>query len=81
MFTLLWQLIIGALAGSAAGKFMDSGKHGFFYNAILGTAGGLVGGVAGKYLGLSGFLVEFVLAIGGACVVIWAGRMLKKSSK
>ena len=44
MSGLLYLLIIGALAGWLAGKFMKGGGYGIILNIVLGIVGGLVAG-------------------------------------
>ena len=44
MSGLIYSLIIGALAGWLAGKFMKGGGFGILINIILGIVGGLISG-------------------------------------
>lgn len=44
MSGLIYSLIIGAVAGWLAGKFMKGGGFGVLINIILGIVGGLIAG-------------------------------------
>ncbi|NLW20403.1 MAG: GlsB/YeaQ/YmgE family stress response membrane protein [Clostridiales bacterium] len=79
---LLWALF-GALAGWIAGKLMGS-SGGIVTNIILGIIGSVVGGFVAGLLGINyneGFSIGALLvAIAGACIVIWIVRLLRKSA-
>lgn len=79
---LLWiamGLIVGVLA-----KFIMPGKDpgGIIITICLGIAGALVGGFIGNFFGIgnvTGFnLVSVGLATGGAMLLLWLYRMIKK---
>lgn len=83
MNILLW-IVLGLVAGWLASMFMGTdAKQGALGDIVLGIVGALVGGFLMSLLGapgVTGFnlwsvLVSFV----GAVVLIWIGRMLKKS--
>ena len=78
----LWQILvailIGAHVGWIAGKLMKS-KNSFLMNAILGILGGALGGWLGSLIGIAGgWVTSIVLAIVGACLIIWVFRLLFK---
>lgn len=77
---LLWA-IFGALAGWIAGKLMDSGG-GLLTNIILGIIGSVVGGFVAGLLGIKysdGFSIgSLLVAVAGACIVIWLVRVIRK---
>ncbi|MHC1786067.1 MAG: GlsB/YeaQ/YmgE family stress response membrane protein [Christensenellales bacterium] len=77
---ILW-IVFGAIAGWLAGKLMGNGG-GLVRNIILGIVGSFVGGFVAGQLGLditTGFsLVGLLVAVGGACLVIFLGRLLVK---
>lgn len=77
---LLASLVIGALSGAIANKIMDGNPKGFFQNALLGIAGGLVGGFLGNLIGIGGggWLSSILLAVGGSCLVVWLARKIVK---
>jgi len=76
---ILMGLIVGALA-----KFLIPGKDpgGFIITILLGVAGAFVGGYIGTSLGLgavTGFnIVSFLLATGGAVLLLLLYRFIKK---
>ncbi len=78
MIRLLVSILLGALAGWIASKIMKS-EHGFWMNVILGLVGGLVGGWLGGLIGLGGgWLSGLILAVAGACLLIWLYRVITK---
>lgn len=80
MIKLIIDLIIGAIIGSIAGKIMETGKNGFWMNALYGIGGGFIGGLIGNLLHIgSGWLVHIVLSVIGACLVIFIIKKLKES--
>jgi len=82
MFWLLWVIIVGLIAGWAAGKIMGSGGYGPLMDIVLGIAGGIVGGFVAHLLGLypsGGPISSIVVAILGAVLLIWISRMIKKA--
>ena len=81
MLWLLWIIIVGLIAGWAAGKLMGTGGYGPLMDILLGIAGAIVGGFLLRLLGLysSGGLVStIIVAIIGAVFLIWLSRKLKK---
>lgn len=82
MFWLLWIIVVGLIAGWAAGKIMGTGGYGTLMDILLGIAGGIVGGFLLRVLGLytSGSLISSIMvAIIGAVFLIWISRKLKKA--
>lgn len=77
---ILWVLF-GALAGFIAGKLMNS-SYGFFVDVLLGIVGSIVGGFIAGLFGIdnNGFsIVSLLIAIVGACIVIFIGRLFKRA--
>lgn len=76
---IVW-LIIGAIAGWAAGSLVKGGGFGLIGDIIVGIIGALIGGwLAGK-LGIhigTGFVSSVITAIAGAVLLIFALRMLR----
>lgn len=76
-------IIMGLLAGAVA-KLLMPGKDpgGWIITILLGIAGAFVGGYIGSLLGfggLTGFsLKSFLLAVGGAIILLIAYRLIKK---
>lgn len=82
MGVLSW-IVFGLIAGVIA-KVLMPGKDpgGFIVTILLGIAGAFVGGMVGAALGfggVSGFnLGSFVIAVGGAVLLLVLYRTLKK---
>jgi uncharacterized membrane protein YeaQ/YmgE (transglycosylase-associated protein family) len=75
---LLW-ILFGALAGWIAGKLMNS-ETGLVTNIILGVIGALVGGFLAGLIGIQTAtfsILGLVIAVAGACLVIFVFRKLK----
>ena len=73
----IMTIILGALAGFIAEKVMKF-DTGLVMNIILGIVGAIVGnfllGLVG--IGLGGLLGQLVVAVIGACVLIFASRAI-----
>jgi uncharacterized membrane protein YeaQ/YmgE (transglycosylase-associated protein family) len=72
-------IIIGGLAGWIAEKIMKA-DHGLLVNIILGIVGALVANailfaVVGSTLG--GWIGQLVVAVIGACLLIWGWRLVR----
>jgi uncharacterized membrane protein YeaQ/YmgE (transglycosylase-associated protein family) len=79
---LLWWIIVGLIAGWAAGKIMRGGGYGTAMDIVLGMVGAVVGGWIFNALGIypgGGILGSIVVAIIGAIFLIWLSRLLKKA--
>lgn len=78
MNILIW-IVFGAIAGWVASTLMAS-AHGLIEDVILGIVGAFVGGYVMSFLGhggVTGFnLYSFVVAIIGAAILIFLGRLL-----
>jgi uncharacterized membrane protein YeaQ/YmgE (transglycosylase-associated protein family) len=75
---LIVTILVGALAGWVAGKIMKSDGS-LIRNIILGILGGLLGGWIASILNVSyGLVVGIIIAIAGACLLIWLARKLFK---
>lgn len=83
MGILSWALF-GLIAGAIAKKIMP-GKDpgGVFVTMLIGIAGALIGGFIGSLLGLgavTGFNIgSFLIAVGGALILLWAYRKMKSA--
>jgi uncharacterized membrane protein YeaQ/YmgE (transglycosylase-associated protein family) len=78
---LLWLIVVGLIAGWAAGKIMGTGGYGPVIDILLGIGGAIVGGFLLRLIGLyssGGLISEIVVAIIGAVFLIWLSRKLKK---
>jgi uncharacterized membrane protein YeaQ/YmgE (transglycosylase-associated protein family) len=78
---LIWWVIVGLIAGWAAGKIMRGGGYGAAMDIVLGIVGAVVGGWLLGALGIQagGFIGTIVVAIIGAIFLIWLTRLLKKA--
>jgi uncharacterized membrane protein YeaQ/YmgE (transglycosylase-associated protein family) len=74
-------LIIGLIAGWLAGRLMKGEGFGLLGNLVLGVVGAFVGGFALRLVGFAavGFIGELVTATLGAIILIYLGRVLRKS--
>jgi len=82
MFDLLGWIIFGLIAGIVA-KLLMPGRDpgGFIITILLGIAGAVLGGYVAKFLGITGgWLVGFVMAVIGACLLLGIYRLMKGSS-
>ena len=83
MGILSW-IVMGLIVGVVA-KLLMPGRDpgGLIITILLGIAGGFVGGFIGSFLGLgtiTGFnLGSFLLAIGGAILLLLLYRLLRRS--
>jgi len=78
---LLYSLIIGALAGWLAGKFMKGGGFGVLMNIVLGIVGGVVAGWLFSTLNInfiSGIIGDIIKGAIGASLVLFIAELLKK---
>jgi uncharacterized membrane protein YeaQ/YmgE (transglycosylase-associated protein family) len=78
---LIWFVIIGLLAGWAAGKIMKGSGYGPVMDILLGVVGAIVGGFLLGILGIhaEGLIGSIIVAIIGAVFLIWLSRQLKKA--
>jgi uncharacterized membrane protein YeaQ/YmgE (transglycosylase-associated protein family) len=79
---ILWWIIVGLIAGWAAGKIMRGGGYGAAMDIVLGIVGAIVGGWLFNALGIypgGGLIGSIVVAIIGAMLLIWISRLLKKA--
>ena len=77
---LIASIIVGILAGFAAGKIMKGGGFGCLVNLILGVVGGFVGGLLFEAVGIqaTGIVGQLITAVVGAVVVLWVATLFKK---
>ena len=78
---LIWWIIVGLVAGWAAGKIMKGSGYGPVMDLVLGMVGAIGGGWIFNTLGIyraGGIVASIVVAIVGAIVLIWLSRVLKR---
>ena len=80
MIDLLLFLLIGAVAGWAAGQFMDKQSGSLLKNIIVGIVGSVLGGFLFGILGLSatGIIGSLITATVGAVVLLYLAAWLSK---
>jgi uncharacterized membrane protein YeaQ/YmgE (transglycosylase-associated protein family) len=78
---LIYWIVVGLIAGWAAGKIMKGGGYGTVMDIVLGIVGAVVGGWLLGMLGISagGLIGTILVAIVGAVFLIWISRMIKKA--
>ena len=77
---LLWVVLVGLIAGWAAGKIMKGSGYGTLTNILLGIVGAIVGGFLVRLVGfepMGGPISSIVTATLGAIVLIAVARKLK----
>jgi uncharacterized membrane protein YeaQ/YmgE (transglycosylase-associated protein family) len=82
MFWLLWIILVGLIAGWAAGKIMKGSGYGVPTDIALGIVGAIVGGFLVRLLGfepMGGLISSIITATIGAMVLIAIARRIKKS--
>jgi len=81
MSGLIYWIIVGLIAGWAAGQLMKGGGYGVVMDIVLGIVGAVVGGWLLGALGIhaGGLIGTIVVAIIGAVFLIWITRLLKKA--
>ncbi len=76
---LIWQIVIGILAGFLAGTIMRGRGYGVLVDLFLGILGSVLGGFLFSLLGLyaTGLVGRLVVATAGAVFLIFVARKLK----
>jgi uncharacterized membrane protein YeaQ/YmgE (transglycosylase-associated protein family) len=76
---IIWQIVIGILAGFLAGKIMRGRGFGILVDLLLGIVGSMIGGFVFGVLGLysSGLVGQLVVATIGAMMLLFLVRQLK----
>lgn len=77
---IIWWIIVGLIAGWAAGKIMKGGGYGVVADIVLGILGAILGGWVVGMLGLGGggMIWSILVAILGAVILIWLTRLIKR---
>ena len=80
IMNMIWWIVVGLIAGWAAGKIMKGGGYGTIADILLGIVGGIVGGWVVGLLGVGagGFIWSVLVATLGAIILIWVTRLIKK---
>lgn len=80
--TLIWFLLIGAVAGWLAGLAMKGRGFGVLGNIIVGVVGAILGGYLFGLLGVSsggGVLGSLITAFVGAVVLLFLVGLIKRA--
>lgn len=80
--TVIWFLLIGAVAGWLAGVVMKGRGFGVLGNIIVGVVGAILGGYLFGALGVStggGLLGSLITAFVGAVVLLFLVGLIKKA--
>lgn len=77
---IIYSIVVGLIAGWAAGRIMKGGGYGVIADILLGIVGGILGGWIVGMLGLGGggLIWAIVVSILGAVILIWITRLIKK---
>ena len=80
LYGIIWWIIVGLIAGWAAGKIMKGGGYGVIADIVLGILGAIIGGWVVGLLGFGGggLIWSILVAILGAVILIWITRFFKK---
>ena len=79
MPTFLWWIIVGLIAGWAAGRIMKGSGYGPLMDIILGIIGALIGGWIRSRLGFAaggGLIYSIIVAFIGAVILVWLVRLI-----
>ena len=81
--SIIYFLLIGALAGWLAGQIMKGRGFGLLGNIVVGIVGAFVGGqllsgVLGVYVG-GGLVGSLIVAVLGAIVLLFIVGLIKKA--
>jgi len=81
VFSLLWFLIVGLIAGWLAGVIMKGSGYGIVGDIVIGIIGALIGGHVLGWLGIVayGFVGSLITALVGAIILIFIIRLIKRA--
>ena len=76
----IWFILLGALAGWLAGQITKGGGFGLIGNIVIGILGAVIGGWVAGALGIwsSSLLGELLIATGGAILLLYLIRLIKR---
>ena len=81
MFSLIWWIIVGLIAGWLTGKIMSGGGYGAVMDIVVGILGALVGGFLMQHLGFAGsggLIYTIVVAVIGAVILTLLLRLVTR---
>ena len=78
MISMIGHAIFGLIVGVVASYFVKAGHHPWYINALVGMAGGWLGGFLGKALGWyrEGEAAGFLMSVVGAMALFVLLRFL-----
>ncbi|CQD14266.1 transglycosylase-associated protein [Mycobacterium lentiflavum] len=79
---LIGYIIIGGLAGWAAGKIMKGSGSGILMNIVIGVVGALVGGFLLSFFvdtAAGGWIFTFFAALLGSVILLWIVGLVRRS--
>ena len=79
---LIGYIIIGGLAGWAAGKIIKGGGFGILMNIVIGIIGALIGGFILSFFvntAGGGWIFTFFTALLGSVILLWLVGMVKRT--
>ena len=78
---LLWEILIGILAGFIASKLVSGSGMGILLDLVVGVVGAILGGWIFGLLGLAayGLIGQLVMAVVGAVVLLLIVKAIKKT--
>lgn len=79
---LIGYLIIGGLAGWAAGKIMKGSGSGILMNIVIGIVGALIGGFLLSFFfdtAAGGWIFTFFTALLGSVILLWIVGLVRRS--
>jgi uncharacterized membrane protein YeaQ/YmgE (transglycosylase-associated protein family) len=82
MFSLIWWVVVGLIAGWVTGKIMGSSGQGALMDIVIGIAGAIVGGWIMRAVGFAGhggLIYTILVAIGGAVILTFLYRLITGS--
>src|SRR5262249_61355193 len=70
---IIWWIVVGLIAGWAAGKIMKGGGYGVIAGIVLGTVGAIIGGWVGGRMCFcgGGLILSLLLAILVSVIPTW----------
>jgi uncharacterized membrane protein YeaQ/YmgE (transglycosylase-associated protein family) len=80
---LLWEIIIGILAGFLAGQIVKGSGMGILIDLLVGVVGSIIGGWIFGLLGLAsyGLIGQLVMATVGAIVLLLIVKAIKRAEE
>lgn len=79
---VIGYIIIGGLAGWAAGKLVKGSGSGILMNIVIGIVGALIGGFLLSFAfdtASGGWIFTFLTALLGSVILLWIVGMVRKT--